>query len=481
MVILAYYNRVKLYLVLFYVKNNLLFLHPLASYLENYTNIQTKDKIQFQHDTSEPIEQPNDEEVKECCSKSQFIAYRQDLNNLSQFAILLEEKLKIEQGYNLSLSTKLIAISNCMSIVLNFIDKIFNEKKVLYTLCKEMYSVILIYQLGSSNEKSMGFRKGQYDTLHHQFIKDMTIKGLEPHVEKLIIQHNQEFENLKSLQELKMIDIKAKLKHTFDEEILKLRDEYQVEMTNSREKIRDETLMVLEKQIIRRENALNQHKNRIFFLIKKGNSAIFHELQLINSELIAEKDKLMRDKNDLIYKFEALRKKIYQEINKNWAKEVIILSEYWQKEINFAKIQVGELYRIDFEKKEMSIIDKCKRKNEENIEIVITKLEEKFNEIRFKESVRQGENNRLLKINYERQLSELLLKNQRTEIEYADLCSKYERLQEELEGAKVDLISNSEIQNLQTIQTDESSSVENVYLENKHLKHYIRELESKLL
>ena len=422
----------------------------------------------------------------------------QNLDFLSQLTLFLYRKFKIENECNLNLNKKLISFGKFFSVVIKFLDKLLSEKNLLFELCKEMYVVLQNHILELSEEKLTSLRRVQMDnSIHHQSIKEMTIKGLEPQVEKLIIQHGEQINNLKSMQELESVNIRVKLRNTFDEQIIALRDKYQAELSNSNEKIKEETMSFLQKQVKRRENVLIQRRYSSVILFKQGIISIIDELCLLNSQIVAVKKNFLRESNDFICKLEKFGRKLLQETNKNRAEEKLKLNDYLQREMNTVKIHLEELYRIDSEKKEQTIIQKFKKKHDENIEILITNLEGKFNETRYSESVQQNENNYLLKINYERQLSELQLKNKRIETEYADLCAKYEKLEKYFALVKNDRVINSadlassniqggeshDPENMIFLPTCEKQSITNVatvHLENKHLKNYIRELELKM-
>ena len=416
---------------------------------------------------------------------SQIPHFLQSISALSELTFLLHGKLRITHGYNLRLTTKLNSFAKCFAIMVKFVDKIFKEKKALFDLFRELYFLLQTHFSGLSFKRIEFFTKCQInESSPHRFIKEMTIRGLEPQIEKLITQHNQQIRNLKSIHELELTDIKVKLRNTLDEEIIAMKSKYQAELTSTRERIKEESFLLVRKDIKRRQNVLS-----IFY--RQEITSILKELNFIISELIVVKENYKGVKNTYICEWEKFRIKIFQEIIKNRAKQDTILNVYWQGEVNSAKVQIEEFYKDDFVRKKQTVVEKCRKNNDENIEILITNLERKFNEMRYVESVQQNENMCLLKNNYERQLTELILKNKKIETEHAVLLTNSQILESELAIAKEDLNSHPETLTLANLKSFESQihtsfrekhgmeEASKVYLENIHLKNYIRGLELK--
>ncbi|XP_029347159.1 centrosomal protein of 131 kDa-like isoform X2 [Acyrthosiphon pisum] len=345
-----------------------------------------------------------------------------------------------------------------------FIDKLLNEKKQLSESCsltvKELTKK-MNDALSSQEERhkvelkkaidkqtaSEKIKKDRWVDLKTKKIKEMTIKGIEPELNRMSVAYQEELSELRRIHQSQIEEIEA----TWHRRMATMRDKMDAEREQAIVTERENSRNRLEMEIAELEKSYQDQRKRLLGEIHGERLRQERE----NDVTLMEKQKALEQK------FEKLVLEIQEKINKK--------EQEFQNELK----TIRETCEIDKTKwiqhqtavladKESNIKEMCKKERDKHIELVVQKLEneaserEKSSEMKIKRikseyeaDIRELENTIS---GHRMKLNEARTKAQEQEDKIADLTSELNkcnieqvRLQELISKLKNDLAANENI------------------------------------
>uniref|UniRef100_A0A673HXC9 Centrosomal protein 131 n=1 Tax=Sinocyclocheilus rhinocerous TaxID=307959 RepID=A0A673HXC9_9TELE len=177
---------------------------------------------------------------------------------------------------------------------LTFIDQLIDDKKALSERCEEVVGELkqvdqkytkkiaqmqeqheMVWQilgpmcedikklkeLMSATEK---FRREKWIDEKTKKIKEITVKGLEPEIQKLITKHKQELKKLRVLHEAELLQADERAAQRYVRQTEELRQQLESERDEQCQRERELAKQRFEKQLQEEENALQQQRRRLY-------------------------------------------------------------------------------------------------------------------------------------------------------------------------------------------------------------------------
>uniref|UniRef100_A0A673HVV7 Centrosomal protein 131 n=1 Tax=Sinocyclocheilus rhinocerous TaxID=307959 RepID=A0A673HVV7_9TELE len=167
---------------------------------------------------------------------------------------------------------------------LTFIDQLIDDKKALSERCEEVVGELKqvdqkytkkiaqmqeqhemdikkLKELMSATEK---FRREKWIDEKTKKIKEITVKGLEPEIQKLITKHKQELKKLRVLHEAELLQADERAAQRYVRQTEELRQQLESERDEQCQRERELAKQRFEKQLQEEENALQQQRRRLY-------------------------------------------------------------------------------------------------------------------------------------------------------------------------------------------------------------------------
>ncbi|XP_068119438.1 centrosomal protein of 131 kDa isoform X7 [Hyperolius riggenbachi] len=266
-------------------------------------------------------------------------------------------------------------------------------------------------------------------------IKEITVKGLEPEIQRLISKHKQEIRKLKALHEAELLqsDERAAMRYVHQAEELRQNLEREKEEVSQRE--RELAKQRYEKQLVQEEQSLQEQRRRLY-------SEVTEEKERLNQQAArqrAELDDLRKQLEDNCALATRVLREEYEkskeEQDRRHQAEVKALKERleiekqaWEQ--NYMKKEEAWLLSRERELKE-----EVRKGRDKEIELVIQRLESDMSTAR--EECERAAENRIKRVRekYEAELQEL----ERSERKLQERCNQLKERVTELEGEQIRL------------------------------------------
>nr|XP_056714725.1 centrosomal protein of 131 kDa isoform X6 [Euleptes europaea] len=301
--------------------------------------------------------------------------------------------------------------------------------RTLGPLCEEIKK---LKELMSATEK---IRREKWIDEKTKKIKEITVKGLEPEIQKLIAKHKQEIKKLKALHEAELLqsDERAAQRYVRQAEELKEMLEHEKEEQGQRE--RELARQRYEKQLEQEEQALQQQRRRLY-------SEVAEEKERLNQQAARQRAELEELRQQLEENSSVVTRALKEEYEKGreeqerrhqaevQALKVRLEIEKQAWEANYLKKEEAWLHTRERELKE-----EVRKERDKEIELVIQRLEADMSSA--KEECERATENRIKRVRdkYEAELQEL----ERSERKFQERCSELKGRLSEAEGETVHL------------------------------------------
>lgn len=279
---------------------------------------------------------------------------------------------------------------------LGFIDQLIDDKKVLSEKCeklvvemktkdkkytdkisslKEQQDVELkkLKEVSSASEK---LRRERWIDEKTKKIKEMTVKGLEPEIQKLIADHKAEIKKIKSIQEAELLESDERAAKRYVKMIEELRDQLAEEKEAACARERELARQTYEKQIRSEEEALQQQRRRLFAEIAEEKDRLAAQNSRMKQEM--DRQQIMLEQNARVTS-EATRKEYEvarEEQERRHMEEMRQLKEKLEAEKEGFRENLMKKQDTWTSAKERELKDKARKERDKEIEIVISQLEE---------------------------------------------------------------------------------------------------------
>ncbi|NXK56983.1 CP131 protein, partial [Chauna torquata] len=338
---------------------------------------------------------------------------------------------------------------------LAFIDQLIDDKKVLSEKCEavvaelkqvdQKYSkkitqmqeqheleIKKLKELMSATEK---IRREKWIDEKTKKIKEITVKGLEPEIQKLITKHNQDIRKLKMLHEAELLQSNERAAQRYCQQAEELRGLLEREKEEQSQRERELARQRCEKQLEQEEQALQQQRCRLY-------AEVAEEKERLSQQAARQRE----EAEELRRQLEASSSAVTAALKEEYAKEKEEQERRHQAEVKVLKDRLEmekQAWEANYVKKEEAWLlsrerelrEEVRKERDKEIELVIQRLEADMSSA--KEECERAAENRIKRIRdkYEVELQEL----ERSEQKLQERCNELKGRLAELEGESIHL------------------------------------------
>ncbi|XP_040438077.1 centrosomal protein of 131 kDa isoform X4 [Falco naumanni] len=338
---------------------------------------------------------------------------------------------------------------------LAFIDQLIDDKKVLSEKCEAVVAELKqvdqkygkkvtqmqeqheleikkLKELMSAAEK---IRREKWIDEKTKKIKEITVKGLEPEIQKLIAKHRQDIRKLKTLHEAELLQSDERAARRYSQQAEELRGLLEREKEEQSQRERERARQRCEQQLEQEEQALQQQRHRLY-------AEVAEEKERLSQQAARQR----AEAEELRQQLEASSKAITRALKEEYAKEKEEQERRHQAEVKVLKDQLEiekQAWEANYIKKEEAWLlsrerelrEEVRKERDKEIELVIQRLEADMSSA--KEECERAAENRIKRIRdkYEVELQEL----ERSERKLQERCNELKGRLAELEGESIRL------------------------------------------
>ncbi|XP_026531533.1 centrosomal protein of 131 kDa isoform X2 [Notechis scutatus] len=352
---------------------------------------------------------------------------------------------------------------------LAFIDQLIDDKRALNQKCEAVVSELKLVdqkytkkiaqmqeqheleikklkQLMTATEK---IRREKWIDEKTKKIKEITVKGLEPEIQKLIAKHKLEIKKLKSLHEVELLQSDERAAKRYIRQTEELRETLEHEKEEQGQRERELARQRYEKQLEQEEQSLQQQRRRLY-------NEVAEEKERLNQQAARQRAELEDLRRQLEENNSIVTKTLKEEYEKGKEEQ----ERRHQVEIQTLKMQLDmekQAWEASYLKKEETWLltrerelrEEVRKERDKEIELVIQKLEADMSSAK-DECERIAENRiKRMRDKYELDLRELDL----SERKFQERCN-------ELKGRLLE--TESEIVRLQGLLRQKEQEVEDI-------------------
>ncbi|XP_071128289.1 centrosomal protein of 131 kDa-like [Mytilus edulis] len=342
---------------------------------------------------------------------------------------------------------------------LGFIDQLIDDKKSMSEKCeklvKELKTIDKKYQdkirslddrhgletqkLKDMHEAAEKLRRERWIEDKTKKIKEMTVKGLEPEIQRLIAKHKSELKKIKQIHEAELLESDERAAQRYVKMTEELRDQLAKEKEAACARERELSKQRYEKELKNEEDAYQQQRRRLHAEVQEEKDRVSQQATRQRTEL----DRLQRQLEDshahaltaMKQEYEKSReeqeRRHYDEMRDS--KEKLKLEkESWEQ--NFLKKQ--ETWVVQ---KERELKEQVKRERDKEIEMVITQLEDDATSTREDIERASEHKTRRLREKYEAEMKDLERSERQALEKYNEMKARLTEVDGENECYKVQL------------------------------------------
>ncbi|XP_074703449.1 centrosomal protein of 131 kDa isoform X2 [Strix aluco] len=301
--------------------------------------------------------------------------------------------------------------------------------RTLGPFCEEIKK---LKELMSATEK---IRREKWIDEKTKKIKEITVKGLEPEIQKLIAKHRQDIRKLKMLHEAELLQSDERAAQRYGRQAEELRDLLEREKEEQSQRERERARQRCEQQLEQEEQALQQQRRRLYAEVAEEKERLSQQA----ARQRAEAEELRRQ-------LEASSSAVTRALKEEYAKEKEEQERRHQAEVKVLKDRLEmekQAWEASYVKKEEAWLlsrerelrEEVRKERDKEIELVIQRLEADMSSA--KEECERAAENRIKRIRdkYEVELQEL----ERSERKLQERCNDLKGRLAELEGESIRL------------------------------------------
>ncbi|XP_058649794.1 centrosomal protein of 131 kDa isoform X3 [Onychostoma macrolepis] len=273
--------------------------------------------------------------------------------------------------------------------------------QILGPMCEEIKK---LKELMSATEK---IRREKWIDEKTKKIKEITVKGLEPEIQKLISKHKQELKKLRVLHEAELLQADERAAQRYVRQTEELRQQLERERDEQCQRDRELAKQRFEKQLQEEENSLQQQRRRLYKEVSEEKERITQlaarqhaELEDLRKQLEENSSLAARALREELEKSREEQERRHQVEIKALKERLEIEKQTWEE--NYMKKEEAWLLSRERELKE-----EVRRGRDKEIELAIQRLEEETRGAR--EECERASDNRIkrLREKYEAELRDL--------------------------------------------------------------------------
>ncbi|XP_029455077.1 centrosomal protein of 131 kDa isoform X2 [Rhinatrema bivittatum] len=338
---------------------------------------------------------------------------------------------------------------------LAFIDQLIDDKKLLSEKCESV--VVELKQVDQKYTKKISQMQEQHELEIKKLkelmsatekvrrekwidektkkIKEITVKGLEPEIQKLIAKHKQEIKKLKALHEAELLQSDERAAQRYIRQTEELREHLEEEKEELSQRERELARKRYEKQLEQEEQSLQQQRRRLY-------SEVAEEKERLNQQAArqrAELDELRRQLEENCSLSSKALKEEYEKSKEEQERRHQAETKALKERLDIEKQAWQETYMKKEEawllSRERELKEDVRKGRDKEIELVIQRLEAEMSTA--KEECERAAENRIKRIRdkYEAELQEL----ERSEQKLQERCNELKGRLVEVEGEKIRL------------------------------------------
>uniref|UniRef100_A0A3B4YE92 Centrosomal protein 131 n=1 Tax=Seriola lalandi dorsalis TaxID=1841481 RepID=A0A3B4YE92_SERLL len=282
--------------------------------------------------------------------------------------------------------------------------------QILGPLCEEIKK---LKDLMSATEK---VRREKWIDEKTKKIKEITVKGLEPEIQKLISKHKQELKKLRTLHEAELLQADDRAAQRYVRQCEELRQQLEKEKEEQCQRERELAKQRYEKQLQEEELSLQQQRRRLYKEVAEEKERLAElaarqraELEDLRRQLEENSSLAGRALREELDKTREEQERRHQVEMKALQERLDIEKQTWEE--NYKKKEEAWLLS-----RERELKDELRRERDKEIELAIWTLEEETS--KDKEECERAADNRLKRVRekYEAELRELE-RSERTAVE----------------------------------------------------------------
>ncbi|XP_034645794.1 centrosomal protein of 131 kDa isoform X1 [Trachemys scripta elegans] len=338
---------------------------------------------------------------------------------------------------------------------LAFIDQLIDDKKALSEKCEAMVAELKqvdqkytkkisqmqeqheleikkLKELMSATEK---IRREKWIDEKTKKIKEITVKGLEPEIQKLIAKHKQEIKKLKTLHEAELLQSDERAAQRYIRQTEELRELLEREKEEQGQRERELARQRYEKHLEQEEQALQQQRRRLYGEVAEEKERLSQQAARQRVELEELRRQLEENGSIVTKALKEEYEKGKEEQERRHQAEVKVLKDRLEIEkqaweANYMKKEEAWLLSRERELKE-----EVRKERDKEIELVIQRLEADMSST--KEECERVAENRIKRVRdkYEAELQEL----ERSERKLQERCNELKGRLAEREGENMHL------------------------------------------
>ncbi|NXV31864.1 CP131 protein, partial [Rissa tridactyla] len=338
---------------------------------------------------------------------------------------------------------------------LAFIDQLIDDKKVLSEKCEAVVAELKqvdqkygkkitqmqeqheleikkLKELMSATEK---IKREKWIDEKTKKIKEITVKGLEPEIQKLIAKHRQDIRKLKKLHEAELLQSDERAAQHYGRQAEELRDLLEREKEEQSQRERELARQRCEQQLEQEEQALQQQRCRLYAEVAEEKERLSQqaarqraEAEELRQQLEASSSAVTRALKEEYTKEKEEQERRHQAEVKVLKERLEIEKQAW--EANYVKKEEAWLLS-----RERELREEMRKERDKEIELVIQRLEADMSSA--KEECERAAENRIKRIRdkYEVEFQEL----ERSERKLQERCNELKGRLAELEGESIRL------------------------------------------
>ncbi|NWW48311.1 CP131 protein, partial [Pedionomus torquatus] len=338
---------------------------------------------------------------------------------------------------------------------LTFIDQLIDDKKVLSERCEAVVAELKqvdqkygkkitqmqeqheleikkLKELMSATEK---IKREKWMDEKTKKIKEITVKGLEPEIQKLIAKHRQDIKKLKMLHEAELLQSDERAAQRYGRQAEELRDLLEREKEEQSQRERELARQRCEQQLEQEEQALQQQRRRLYAEVAEEKERLSQQAARQRAEVEELRRQLEASSSAVTRALKEEYTKEKEEQERRHQAEVKVLKDRLEMEkqaweANYVKKEEAWLLS-----RERELREEMRKERDKEIELVIQRLEADMSSA--KEECERAAENRIKRIRdkYEVELQEL----ERSERKLQERCNELKGRLVELEGESIRL------------------------------------------
>uniref|UniRef100_A0A671RR44 Centrosomal protein of 131 kDa-like n=1 Tax=Sinocyclocheilus anshuiensis TaxID=1608454 RepID=A0A671RR44_9TELE len=298
--------------------------------------------------------------------------------------------------------------------------------QILGPMCEEIKK---LKELMSATEK---FRREKWIDEKTKKIKEITVKGLEPEIQKLITKHKQELKKLRVLHEAELLQADERAAERYVRQTEELRQQLESERDEQCQRERELAKQRFEKQLQEEENALQQQRRRLYKEVSEEKERITQlaarqhaELEDLRKQLEKNSSLAARALREELEKSREEQERRHQVEIKALKERLDIEKQTWEE--NYMKKEEAWLLS-----REREIKEEVRRGRDKEIELAIQRLEEETRGAR--EECARAADNRIKRVRekYEAELRDLERSERAALQKQQELREKHSEMEAEL-------------------------------------------------